>query len=311
MTTFQIESRYGLINVFENDLISSFLTKYGEWAHLECEFLCLILDVKSPFIYDIGSFIGTFSLGMSGVINDSRFLAAEMNPLCWPVIENNCEKIKDHFQLIKGCIGKSNEIINLNFDTSLGNIGGTSVIEDSNCKVIDANQYTLSAIIHEYGVPDLIKMDIEGMELDVLRYSQRLIKQLKPVLWLECNEDVKSIRLFELLMWLGYEVYYFAFPSFNVSNFKASKELIFPCAYEAGFLALPEDREIILNELLLKNECIIKKVKCSQELKKYLWFTPRWAKNEWADMSKAELISLVGRLSGSENYANFLNSDHK
>jgi hypothetical protein len=58
-------TRYGDFSVFEGeDLISSSLTRFGEWAEEE---ISLLLDFVSPgdIVVDVGAFIGTHTVAFA------------------------------------------------------------------------------------------------------------------------------------------------------------------------------------------------------------------------------------------------------
>jgi len=300
------DSRYGEIKTFEGDLISDFIRSYGEWAYFECVFVNSILLKPAYLIFDIGAFIGTFSMGMSLDNAHTKFVAIEMNPQCWPLLEYNLMTHVEEYSVVKAAVGQT--VTNNAGYSILGpsdNAGGSQVLRYGNNNSL-YHEVTITHLARKYGVPDLIKMDIEGMEVEAIQYSQNWILEFKPDFWIECNEDVKSIKLFELLKWLGYKIYYFAFPSFNKNNFKKSTDKIFPCAYEAGLLALKSDREVKLTPELIDAECLLYEVHSSQDLRDMLWKTPRWANKEWIKMSKVELISILGRMQKGQLRKEFL-----
>ena len=55
--------------------------------------------------------------------------------------------------------------------------------------------------------PDLIKIDVEGEELKVLKSSEQILKKYKPVIIIEINENPKMIEKY--FQRFGYYLYYF------------------------------------------------------------------------------------------------------
>lgn len=306
-------TRYGEIDSFNNDLISKFLAEYGEWAFIECEFIHQVLSKGSELdlIFDVGAYIGTFSLGLNKLgFSKSKFVAVEMNERSYNALESNLQAHVADYSLVKGAIGKENRKNSVFQLIENKENAGANCLEHleeptgNNVKIID--QYTLAKLGRMHGTPDLVKMDIEGMELEAIKYSQGWIKDNKPTFWLECNESANSLALWELLDWLGYDVYYFAFPSFNPSNFKGSEMKIFGCAYEAGLLAINNNSNLSIGNTFYERDCLFSKVTSKQELKQLMWKTPRWSKEEWLTLTKAELIALLGRKELNSDFSEFL-----
>ena len=70
---------------------------------------------------------------------------------------------------------------------------------------------TLDRIVDEYGLEklDLIKIDVEGAELDVLNGSRGVLERDKPILLIEVHfgyYDLKPETLYNLLKKLGYDL---------------------------------------------------------------------------------------------------------
>jgi len=43
-----------------------------------------------------------------------------------------------------------------------------------------------------YAPPDIIKIDVEGAEVDVLRGMDRILREIRPVLYCEVNEENRA-----------------------------------------------------------------------------------------------------------------------
>lgn len=54
--------------------------------------------------------------------------------------------------------------------------------------------------------PDLIKIDVEGMEYQILKVSSKTIKKYKPILLIEINNDINDIKKF--LIKNNYEIFF-------------------------------------------------------------------------------------------------------
>jgi hypothetical protein len=168
---------------------------------------------------------------------------------------------------------------------------------------------TCHALRDKYGPYGLLKLDIEGCEYDALRSDARWIRNHKPVLWAECNETAQSFRLLHFFLWAGLSTYFIAYPSFRRENYKGSTERIFPIAYEAGLLGVPADSRDSLDPDLTGEAIIVREVKERDDLARALWVTPRWGREEWLDLSRPELIGVLGREDTHQSFPTFLTND--
>jgi len=72
---------------------------------------------------------------------------------------------------------------------------------------------------------DLVKIDVEGMELDVLQGGVATVRKFKPLLYVENDHfSEKTVRF--IMQTLKYTCYWHTPPIFNKGNFRGSKENI-------------------------------------------------------------------------------------
>ena len=74
---------------------------------------------------------------------------------------------------------------------------------------------------------DLIKIDVEGMEADVLRGTGGLIQRHKPVIYAENDRVEKSPELIRLIRSPGYRLFWHSPPLYSPDNFAGSARNIF------------------------------------------------------------------------------------
>ena len=71
---------------------------------------------------------------------------------------------------------------------SLESCGYVQVVENSSLEKVEKKIVTLDSFCNKHGlVPDLIKIDVEGYELEVLRGSQKILHNYSPILILELH----------------------------------------------------------------------------------------------------------------------------
>ena len=89
---------------------------------------------------------------------------------------------------------------------------------------IKVKSITLDDMIEDYGDPDLIKIDVEGMEKEVLEGAQSIILQHRPYLFVENDRKEKSKELVAYIREMGYLPYWVTTALFNKDNYFEKKE---------------------------------------------------------------------------------------
>lgn len=87
---------------------------------------------------------------------------------------------------------------------------------------------------------DFLKIDVEGMELDVLLGAKNLIANNQPVMYIENDRPPKAQALVSHLDSLGYTCYWHCPPLFNPNNFAGVKEDIFYGILSFNILCIPK-----------------------------------------------------------------------
>jgi len=306
MTAELCASLYGpmsLPSAATDDLIVRSLRDYGEWAFPEADLFSVLIE-STDFVWDIGACVGTFGLGAT-IHNHARLLAVEANAAVYPCLQDN---------LARNAAGRSTAVMAAvgveigwatDIEKSPGNLGATRFAVSTHGQDAGVPMTTLRELRATHGDYDALKLDIEGMELDALRGDVDFLAHRKPLVWAECNENAASFYVWSGLKWLGYDPVYVAFPAFRKDNFKATGDCIYPMAYEAAIVgASPEILARLVAEADRRN-LIVRPIETTFDLRQALWNTPRWSKDDWPAMSKAELIARLGRMSTGQTLETF------
>jgi FkbM family methyltransferase len=176
-----------------------------------------IKDIENPVIFDVGANIGTYTTWMAKLFPDGKVYCFEpqrsvFQMLCGNIAINNLYNCYTY----NIAIGNADEPLLLQEpDYFQSNDFGTfSLIEDkisnkSGVKII-TDVLKLDTFFEKYQLErvDLIKIDVEGMDIDVLKGAQNIIKKYNPVIFIEHSDNRRSI-LETIIEYLGIDNYHF------------------------------------------------------------------------------------------------------
>jgi FkbM family methyltransferase len=141
---------------------------------------------------DVGANIGLLSLhAAKSVGNNGNVLAFEAHPETVKILETNkALNQNDNIQIYPFALGSEKEKA-LIFDDSESNRGGASMVRSFSNSGIEVNVERLDDILVTSIIPKIIKIDVEGFELNVLKGAKRTIQEAKPILLIEAS-DIKE-----------------------------------------------------------------------------------------------------------------------
>lgn len=303
-----LDTRYGRLRVpdADSDVIGAFLRAYGEWSWLETSFVAETLPPGAR-VLDVGAFVGTFSLGLAAQVELGYVCAVEANPRVAALLAANLD---EYLTVPHAVIAAAVAPVGVRFGaghSQPGNLGSLSFASNASGDAAAApdEQTTMERLREEHGPFDLVKMDVEGLERDLLRSDEPALRDGQTAVWVECNEDAASLRVAELLLVWGVPVYYVAWPSHNPSNAHGREDALLPFAYEAALLARPA-REPELRAELSAAGCVLARIDDVEGLRRAMWRTPRWAPAAWAGRPLPEVVALAGHDVLQHSYDDYL-----
>ncbi|MGE8628488.1 FkbM family methyltransferase [Achromobacter denitrificans] len=307
----ELKTRYGALTTLspKNDLIARFLERYGEWAQYELSFVADNIGSQAR-IADIGSFIGTFGIGLNQLKSLDFVLAVDANPKILPLLRDNLARhLGGRHEALEALVGRGSDVGFVGVNPA--NSGSFSVVGDANGREtapVAETILALDAIDARYGPFDLIKVDAEGMEASILHSGAAVLARPDCTLWLECNESVASLTLYDILDDAGLDVWYFSFPAISRNNFSGNPFREYPFAYEAGLWACRGNAPVLSPELRTAG-CTLRKIVSREDLRQALWLTPRWSPAEWDRSEISEIVALACHELMGEEEQTFLRSE--
>jgi FkbM family methyltransferase len=243
-----VATRYGEMSYYADDLfIGASLALYGEYSELEVEFLRQIIK-PGWTVLDVGANIGVLTLPFADMVgSDGKVHAFEPQPENFNLLERNTQQLSDRVQLHQLVVSDryGEMIVPPLAAVPHKNYGGVELNKqiDFGGKV---DMDTLDAVMLDSPV-SFIKVDVEGMECEVLRGAKQLIERCRPILYVE-NDHAgrvdRSAELIGLIERYDYKVFTHSPHIFNPRNYNKA-ELLPQFNYRSlNILAIPTEQVV-------------------------------------------------------------------
>jgi FkbM family methyltransferase len=238
-------TRHGTMLANANDVyMGQALLQYGECCELEIRLLLSLLKLPGMVI-EVGANMGVHTVPMATELarQGRSMLALEPQPIIFQQLCANLalNGLMNVTALSYAC-GKQQGVVSFEVPNyrSLGNFGSTSMCAGSETP---SRHATVPCIRLDDLVPDasvgLIKIDVEGYELQVLEGASEILARSHPVLYVENDRVDQSPRLIRWLWDRGYQLWWHITPLFNPDNFFGVKENIYSNVSSFNMLCLP------------------------------------------------------------------------
>jgi len=188
MRTKSIESSFGNITAFVDDVITDQINEFGNHTRPEFAFALSVIEAGMN-VFDLGAHIGTFTLPavqkMRGVGN---FLSVEGNPETFDVLVENCSQVAStalthKFEKI---FVAPDQNYGFTFDDKDRGAGHLVALEKE-ASEDDISIKSLDKLCEDHFYPDFVKIDLEGSEFLSLESATEIFSN-NPILYLEVSE---------------------------------------------------------------------------------------------------------------------------
>jgi FkbM family methyltransferase len=233
-------AREGYVLYNSNDIyIGQAIERYGEYGEIEAELLRQLCGPGSVAI-EVGANMGTHTLVLARSTGPTGFVYAYeaqrvvFQTLCANLALNSIVNVDARHSAVSAEPGW---IVIPDIDyTQSGNFGGVSVNRFTSGR--EVRKITLDSDL-DVGRLDLVKVDVEGMELEVLRGAAALIERFRPALYVENDRPENSEALIRHLLNLDYRLYWHLPPLYNPKNFFGDNQNLYPNVVSFNMLCLP------------------------------------------------------------------------
>ena len=215
LATQRISTINGNMYIHSDDpTIGRSLKHYGEYCQPEVDLMLQHINANST-VLDIGANIGTHSIPISKHVK--RVIAFEPDEHNFDLLVKNCA--------LTGCKNITTHRMALGHDTWYG----STTFDYGKTVLTSGNDITVTALdnIKGFAGVDFIKIDVEGMEPDVLEGASGTISYYQPALLIEMQDEHNYQTVFDFLTKYQYNVYWYPVATYNPRNHKGNTENIF------------------------------------------------------------------------------------
>jgi FkbM family methyltransferase len=222
-----VAAKYGLFLVLVNDkFIGRSLMYAGEYSSGEIDILEAFAK-PGQLVIEVGANIGALTVPYAKHLKkiDSRILCYEPQPEIFHLLNANIALNAIENASVRN-IGLGSQSKTIFFTPpdymQMGNFGGVELDlqgeggSDAVLLKISTLDDEMANVEHSLGI---LKIDVEGMELDVLRGACKTIQKYRPIIYLENDRVERSPELCNFLIEKKYELYWHMPELISKTNF--------------------------------------------------------------------------------------------
>jgi len=233
------QCRYGTMIYNPNDeYIGRSFDLYGEFSEAEVDFFRRVIE-PGDAILDIGANIGAHTVffaqttGVTGSV-----MAFEPQRLIFQTLAGNMainSLVNAHTYQLAVSDAIDSIVVPVLDPWVKQNFGGMALDKVSAGETVS----TITIDSLQMGACHLMKVDVEGMELRVLKGAEQTIRKHQPVLYVENDRKERSDDLIRFIDSLEYEMYRHNPPLFNPDNYAKNAENVFGNIVSKNIICVP------------------------------------------------------------------------
>lgn len=238
-----VRAREGYVTYNANDIyIGRAIERYGEYGELEAQ---LLRQMCAPgtIAVEVGANIGTHTLVLARAVGPAGWVVAYepqrmvFQTLCANLALNTITNV-DARPAAVGADGGYVTIPDIDYGQP-GNFGGVEV-----GRFEQGRRVRKVRLDDDLDLPrvDLVKIDVEGMELEVLQGAGRMLAASRPLLYVENDRIDRSEALIRHLFELDYRLYWHLPPLYNPQNWYGEPQNLYPGIVSVNMLAVHRSR---------------------------------------------------------------------
>jgi FkbM family methyltransferase len=236
--------RHGLMLFNRHDrYIGASLRKYGEWSEDEMRLFQQLVPPGSVVV-EGGANIGPHTVALSKLVGTGGEVHAfepqrlVFQALCANLALNGCANVHAY----QAALGASSGEVLVpavppDRPENFGAIGLAGVSSGERTPLRRLDELDLHAC-------RMIKLDVEGMEIQALQGAAETVRRLRPLLYVENDRSDPTQALVRLLVSWGYDAYWHAPPLYCEDNFAGDQENIFGATVSVNMICFPTELNV-------------------------------------------------------------------
>ena len=252
MKTIKAETRYGAMLVPAADIcVGRSLVEYGEWTQAEIDVLAQMIR-PGMTVLDIGANVGYHTLAFSKMVGATGTVVSfEPQPRIFQLLAANiANNDLQNVTALNMAVGESRGYVDMPSFTydDPKNYGTFSardrlIGEQAEARYLPVPVQRLDDMAYARAA-NVIKMDVEGMELSALAGAAGILKNRRPLMFIENDKLDLSEKLIRFLDDTGYDCYWQLARLFKANNFKHSPVNLFENQACINMLVVPKELTI-------------------------------------------------------------------
>jgi len=234
--------RYGqMVYPARDEYVGRSLALYGEFSEGEAEIFKAIVN-PGDIVVDVGANIGAHTVLLARLAGKSgAVLAFEPQPvlfqtLCANLTINNIVNVRTE----RIGLGNRTQVLHipsLDYGAKF-NFGGLSL------GLVDEGIAIPIKRLDAFGLQQcaFVKIDVEGMEHQVVEGGANTIYNLRPLMYMENDRKEKSPALIQLLLAMDYSLWWHLTPLFREDNFAGNTNNVFGGTGSINMLCVPNEK---------------------------------------------------------------------
>jgi FkbM family methyltransferase len=247
-----LQTRHGPMLALAGDrYITRSLELYGEFSPGEWQLFAQMVK-PGMTVVEAGANIGTHSVALARACFPGPLYLFEPQQRVFQILCANLalNGIGNAIAYPEACSDQAGLVVvpPLDYGAAL-NFGGVSVRADAQgVRGMRVRATALDSL--DLAACHVLKIDVEGFEIQVVRGAAETIRKYRPLLYVENDRGAQQQELISLIAGMDYRLYWHTPTLFRADNFNACAEDIFPGIVSINMLCVPAERKTTVKDLV-------------------------------------------------------------